>query len=297
MIKNIVKDKMNEKDDKLLLGIVDCMFKAILLDPNNPDYLKALIHEITNIPFDMLEDITILNSEHVINNKMDKKVRSDIIVSIGKQYINIEMNKKYYKGTFNKNDNYMKLIASNFYKNKDNYLESYSIIQINFDYFNYLKNEKEISKLVYKEMDTNEVDPNFENSIKYHINLAYIKKTCYNKPVKSLSRFERYCLLLMAETKNFARNISGDDYIMKRVKDRLENLSSDEEMIGLYDAEIEAEKIKNTQIKGARLEGIEEGRAKGKLEIARNMLKMGLDRNIILEATKLSNSEIEELID
>ena len=37
--------------------------------------------------------------------------------------------------------------------------------------------------------------------INYHIDLAYIYKNCYNKPVEKLSKFERYCLMLMAETK------------------------------------------------------------------------------------------------
>ena len=39
-----------EEDGKLLLGVYDCMFKGIMLDPNNQDYLKELISCITGIP-------------------------------------------------------------------------------------------------------------------------------------------------------------------------------------------------------------------------------------------------------
>ncbi len=297
-------------DEKLLLGVYDCMFKGIMLDPNNEDYLKDLISCITGISVSELENMKIENSEYIINNKNDKNMRSDIIVSIGNKYINIELNKEYYDGVFDKSNAYFYRLSDNLYKRGKSYLESGKIIQINFNDFYYFENNQEIYKFVYKEDTTNEILK--ESEIKYHVNLAYIHDTCYNKSVKSLSKFERYCLLLMAETKEFARTIAGDDKIMKKVSKRLEELSNDEEIMGLYDAEVEAEKIRRTQIDGAKIKAMAEGRAEGKaegiaegkiegakekeLEIAKNMLKMGLDKNIILEATKLSNNEIEELI-
>lgn len=52
-----------------MLGVYDCIFKAIMLDPNNRDYLKEMIHYITEIPLFELENIEIKNTEHIINNK------------------------------------------------------------------------------------------------------------------------------------------------------------------------------------------------------------------------------------
>lgn len=79
---------------------------------------------------------------------------------------------------------------------------------------------------------------------------------CYNKPVVNLIKLEKYYLLLMSETSKFARNIVGDDLVMMKVSKKLNELSSDEKITGLYDAEIEEAKIKRTQILSAERQGI-----------------------------------------
>ena len=267
-----------------------------MLDKNNREYLKEIIHYVTNIPLEGLENIEIKNSEHIVNHKKDKKMISDIIVDIQNKTINIEMNKDYYEGLFFKNDAYLEKIVAGFYNDGEDYYGRTSIIQINFDNFNYFKQNKEIYKFVYKD----ECGVEFpENPIKYHIDLDYIYKKCYNKPVVNLSKFERYCLLLKAETKEFADNIAGDDKIMKKVSEKLKELNSDEKMIGLYDAEKEAEKVKRTIEKGAEQRGFDRGKNEGiaqtQVEIAQSMLNKNLDVNLIKELTGLTIEEISSL--
>ena len=86
---------------------------------------------------------------------------------------------------------------------------------------------------------------------------------------------------------------------MNKVKDKIEVLSEDEKMIGLYDAENIAEKVKNTQIKSAINEGIQEGIKqgieKGIINTAKNMLKENIDINIIAKVTNLSIEDIKKL--
>ncbi len=273
------------------------MFKAIMLDPDNRDYLRNMIHYITGIPLSELENITIENSDYLINNKNDKKMRSDIIISVGNRYINIEMNKSYYEGVFRKDSAYFEKISANVYNNSENYAEVKEVIQICFDNFSHFEEQQEIYIFAYKEVEKNFKLP--ENPIRYYINLAYIKKMCYNKPVVNLSKFEKYCLLLLAETSEFAKAIAGDDLIMKKVSERLDKLSSDEKMIGLYDAEIEEEKIRRTQIISAKKQGLSQGLSRGvseeKRKIAKNMLEDGIDILFISKYTNLSEKEIESL--
>ena len=83
------------------------------------------------------------------------------------------------------------------------------------------------------------------------------------------------------------------EIIKKNIK--IENLSEDEKMIGLYDAEKIAEKVRNTQINNAKKEGIEQGAKKEKLEIANNMLQENVDINFISKVTNLSIKDIENL--
>lgn len=283
--------------NELMLGTYDCIFKAIMLDPENRDYLKEIIHYVTGISLNELENIQVENIEHMINHKKDKKMQSDIIVSVGNRILNIEMNKDYYPGVFNKNNAYLQKIGASLYLTNRNYLETKQIIQINFDNFSYFKGNQEIYKFLYKEEKSNIILP--ENTIKYHVDLEYIFNKCYNKPVENLSKFERCCLLLMAETKEFALKIAGNDKIMKKVYEKLENLNSDEQIIGLYDAEKEEERIRQTQILGAERKGIEKGIKQGHsektIEIAKNMLKDNVDILNISKYTKLSIEEIESL--
>lgn len=276
-------------DNELMLGTYDCIFKAIMLDPENRDYLKEIIHYITDIPLSELEHIQVENIDHIISNKKDKRMQSDIIVSVGNRILNIEMNKDYYPGVFNKNSAYLQKIGASLYITNKNYLETKQIIQINFDNFNYFKGNQEIYKFIYKEEKSNIILP--ENVIKYHVDLAYIYDKCYNKPVGNLSKFERCCLLLMSETKEFASKIAGNDKIMKKVYEKLESLNSDEEIIGLYDVEKEEERVRQTQLLGAKRKGQKEKT----IEIAKNMLKDGIDISLIKKYTKLSDNEIESL--
>lgn len=276
-----------------MLGTYDCIFKAIMLDPENRDYLKEIIHYITGIPLSELEHIQVENIDHIISNKKNKRMQSDIIVSVGNRILNIEMNKDYYSGVFNKNSAYLQKIGASLYITNKNYLETKQIIQINFDNFNYFKGNQEIYKLIYKEEKSNIILP--ENVIKYHVDLAYIYDKCYNKPVGNLSKFERCCLLLMAETKEFASKIAGNDKIMKKVYEKLESLNSDEEIIGLYDVEKEEERVRQTQLLGAERKGIEKGQKEKTVEIAKSMLKDGMDILLIKKYTNLSESEIESL--
>lgn len=62
-----------------------------------------------------------------------------------------------------------------------------------------------------------------------------------------------------------------------------------------YDEHINAVMIQNDVLSGARLEGLIEGRMEGKMEIVRNLKKMGLPVETIMQATNLSAEEIEKL--
>lgn len=305
MKNNVIEQK--EKEGELLLGTYDCIFKGLLLDPNNLDYIKGYIHFIMNIPYEYLNNIRIENSEYIIDNKNDKNMRSDIIVSIENLLINIEMDKDYYDSITKKDNAYYHKLSSTTYDLGEDYSNSKIIVQIVFQDFYYFENNQEIYKFVYKEEKTNErlYEEGKELEIKYFVNLAYIYDSCYNKDVNELSEFERYCLLLKTTDKDKAYEISGDDKVMKKVNERLETLSSDKKVIGLYNAQKEEEKVRNTiekdaekkGIKQGREEGIKQGREEEKNSIAKNLLKETKDLKFISRVTGLSLEEIERLKD
>lgn len=291
------------KDNILLPATRDCMFKALMLKPELNGFLKELINIITGIPIEALEDIKVQNTEYTIENKNDKKMRSDVIVSIGNKYINIEMNKEYYRGVFSKNDAYLSKIKASTYKESEDYIDAFKVIQINFNDFYHFKHKKDIHKFLSLEEETHELDE--DSTIKYHVCLPNIWDRCYNKGISELTRFERFCLILKAEEKEYAKKVAGDDEVMMSIVDEIAKMSVDNTMIGLYDAEIEEEKIRKTRLKGARLEGLEqgikEGTEKGIKEGIEKGIKEGIEQgkelanyNTIMNLSE-KNMSIEEI--
>lgn len=282
------------KDNILLSPVRDCMFKAIMLNPELIDVLKELINIITGIPLSLLDNIKVENTEYIIENKNDKKMRSDVIVSIGNKYINVEMNNEYYKGVFNKNDAYLSKLKSTTYNKSEDYIDAFQVIQINFNNFIHFKHKKDIYKFMFREETTNELDE--DSTIKYHVSLENVWDRCYNKSVSKLTRFERFCLILKTDKKEYARILAGDDKVMGNLVDEIAKLSLDDKMIGLYDAEVEAEKVKKTMLKGARLEGIEQGIEQNKKEMVRNLFQNGVSLDIIAASACISIEKVKEIL-
>ena len=82
----------------------------------------------------------------------------------------------------------------------------------------------------------------------------------------------------------------------EKLVSRVKELSSDGEYIRLFDKEENyKELIRNTELAEAREEGIEQGSRKAKVDIAKNLIKAGLDNNKISEFTGLPIKEVENL--
>ena len=79
---------------------------------------------------------------------------------------------------------------------------------------------------------------------------------------------------------------------MEEAYETLENISNDEKIIGLYDAEKVEQKILNTRLKGAKQEGIEQGIQQRNIEIAKSMLNKNMKIEDIMDITGLSKEEI-----
>ena len=83
---------MIEEDIKLIPAVYDFVFKSVLLNPKNRKFLLTLISEVTEIPISEFKNVSVMNAEHTVAHKSEKKKRSDVIVKVGNQVINLEMN-------------------------------------------------------------------------------------------------------------------------------------------------------------------------------------------------------------
>ena len=124
----------------------------------------------------------------------------------------------------------------------------------------------------------------------YHIDLSYLKNRYYNE----CNEIEKTCILFLEDLEKYKSDIKEDE-IMEKAYETLEEISRDEKIIGLYDAEKVEQKVINTKVEGARREGIETGIQQRNVEIAKNLLEQNVDISIIMSATGLSLEQIKKL--
>ena len=82
----------------------------------------------------------------------------------------------------------------------------------------------------------------------------------------------------------------------EKLVNRAKELSSDDGYIRLFDKEENyKELIRNTELAEAREEGMKLGSKEAKIDVAKNLIKIGLTNEQIVEATKISIEEIDKL--
>ena len=283
------------KEDELIPATFDPIFKALLTSNETKDYASSLISGITNIPKNIIKDnMVILNNELSVENYKDKKMKTDILIEIVNNIVNIEINKYYYKGLFEKNSAYQnKILSEQFYSGKD-YSDSKKIIQINFDEFECFDDRVIIKFLM---MDPKRGMLESTNLEKYHVILPNLKKKCYNEA--KLSKFEKELLLLIENNYDKLKSLVGDDKELMKAVEKREKLSKDKKIIGLYDGEKMEAYERNARLSYAEeiglKKGMEKGMEKGIEKVAKNMLAKGISDELIISCTNLSLEELEAL--
>ena len=130
----------------------------------------------------------------------------------------------------------------------------------------------------------------------YHVNLDKTLTKYYNKNRKEdLTFFEKSLIILTREDKYELRKLCEGDEILMSVEKKIEELSLNEEIVGLYDAAQIEKKILNTKIRNAKEEGMKQGLEQGKIDTAKKLLEEKIDVNIISKVTGLTTEEIANL--
>ena len=287
--------KKLEKEGEVIPASFDEVFKEVMR--SCPNYLADLLNQILGLDKEMiLENMVIQNTEHRISHLTEKRKRSDFLVEVQDHFINLEMNMEYYKGLYEKNEAYMRRLGSEMIGINGDYDEK-KIIQINFDCFEPF-DERVIVKFQIMDVERHIVET--ESYEKYHINLEKVKEKYYNiNERENLTKLERELLILVLDKKEEIKEISKGEKELMEVGKKIEDLSFDINMIGLYDEEEERRKVeamkRKYHISQGLEKGIEQGSKKSSLEIAKRMLKENINIPLISKLTLLSEEEILKL--
>ena len=302
---------------RVIPATFDPVFKSVLTNKKNRNYLVDLISSITEMPKKIIDkNMVIINNELSIEHYNSKKMTTDILVEIEKNIINLEMNRYYYDGLFNKNDAYYHKLMADQYKRGDKKYKAKRIIQINFNNFSNYKRFRTNEAILKFEMRTKTGVVNNSFGEVYHISLEKIKNKWYNKARKeSLTPLDKKLLMLCISSKQSLEEIAKGDEKLTMFKDNLEEISNNEKVIGLYDSELAKEYENNCikkehEKKEKKLNEMKEeiDLAKEKLnlekeelnnriyELAKSMLEGNIDIDTIKKVTSLTEEEIKNLL-
>ena len=278
----------------------DVMFEQMFISKEVMPLLEYIISIFSNVDInDVKGKVKLLPNELRQNFAKDTRSKSDIIAEYFKDEKNtdkyiVEMNsskKMPWRNVF-----YAYKVASGGISiANDKYVKTYDTILINFNNFHDSKH-KFIRTITMRDEDGIIYD---DSTIIYEVNMAKAKDLSYNYTNKREEQIAIISRMLMAESSvelNKESNIIMNKKDTEKLVNRAKELSSDDEYIRLFDEEENyKELIRNTELAEAREEGIKLGSKETAIDIAKNLIKIGLTNEQIVETTKLSIAEIDKL--
>ena len=309
---NIMIDKPISKKDAYVLEepkkgykipiISDTMFLAMINNEKRKKYASYLIAQVLDIDYDEVYNSIVFIKEKLDQDSYKEKGKTvDFVCRINGEIIGIEMNNNNkVKPQLERNISY----AADLYKSDLHKGEVYhynKVVQININNFSFEGNNEVIERYMLR----NEKGEIFTDKIEFiHIYLPNIKRKGYNK----VNKLEKL-LLVFNESFDKSKELAKGDRIMEEYVKESTDTSYDDEIIGLYDKELHLEKLRLSELElekaEAREEGLKEGREEGleqgieqgerkkQIEIAKNMLELGIDLETIEKATGLSRKDLK----
>ena len=281
------------KPGKYLNPVSDVVFKNLMKDSDNKDYLAKIISIVTKLDYDyVIDNIVLVDTDTLDNNVGEHHNTGDLVVNIDDTKINIEASLDNKKINKRKNEIMSYKYASNGYKVNSKYDSGYVFIQICIENYDVFSNDFIINEVYLIEATSGNYEIETRDFKKFHINLKQLKKKCYNE----LTNEERYFKLLSTDDVKELKKIAGDDEIMRKVVKKLDVLSHDKDMLEAYDKERIVKHSFEIALKETKEEGIELGKQEQKMEIVKKMLEQNIDVNTIIACTGLTREKIEELM-
>ena len=278
--------------------VSDVMFRTMFFNESRKKYGCYLIALLLNQDYNEIFENTTLIKPTVDEEKADKSRKTvDYLCRIDGVLINVEMNKNKTRTNLERNLDYMFRLHGGGMKIEDE--DHYeSCLQINVNNFAFEGKTEVLDE--YMIVNLNNVDEIYTNKVHIiNIYLPNIRKKDYN----SLKDYEKLLLIFNEEDDEVLDILSeGDDIMKEYIKDS-KNASEQDEVIGMYDKELNDEMLKRAEIRENREEayneGLESGREEGSLESKREtalkMIQNNLSFDLITECTGLSLEELNVL--
>ncbi len=286
---------MENKQTQKLPLTSDIVFKRVFSKEGNEDILKALLEAILEIS---IQKVVIKNPE-LPRSLYDRKAGVlDIKVEIDKNTLcNIEMQVSEQKTIDKRSTFYMARLVEDELKRGEDYEKVKNTIVINLLNFEFYERNSyhNIAHMKFEETKEEEkIDLGYQREEELatddlEMHFIEIPKFVKKNP-EAKSKLEQW-LWLLAGREDKLEMAKEENREIEKAMEIIKELSMNEAEWELYRSRQMAIMDYNVGMRHAR----EEGEKKGKLEIAKKLLKMGMKLEDIEKATELTKEEIENI--
>lgn len=214
----------------------------------------------------------------------------DLLLRVGKYYINLEANTIISPALIIRNMAHFAGLTFNEYTRKDKKTLEEILYQISFNKKKRLSNEL-VVRLQYWDRKLNVGE---ESLLKVELNLEFVNQKYYNK--EKMNEFEKALMVLLIEDIEELKEFVKGDSILESVGEEIISYSRAKEIVTAYENAMIEENYRNNL---AREEGIEQGIETGskdkQIEIAKSMLNDNLPIETISKYTGLTIQELTNL--
>lgn len=270
---------------------VDFVFKKIFGNEKHPNILISFLNAVIK-PTDLIKSVQIKNTDIEKEHIEDKYSRLDIkAVTNNGEHINIEIQVKNEYNMIKRSLYYWsKMYEGQLTKGQD-YDTLSRTICINILDFKYLKNDNFHNCYRLKEKNTNE---ELTDVMELHfIEIPKLRKLENSEDISDM--LEAWITFIESPTSELIDKLEMSSDEIKEAKEELLRLSGNDKERERYEKRFESLLEQNSLLINAEKKGIKKGENRKAIEIAINLIKNGLDNELIKNTTGLSLEVIKEL--
>ena len=260
------------------------------------EFLIAILEPILD---KKIEDLQILNPNLIQNYYKIRGQRLDLLVKTKEEVINVELNTNYSEEILIRNLHYIFKLASENTERGNKYKVKNKIVQINLNFINskYEKCEK-CEYLLY--------DKKHEIELTDYIKICNIGidkyiENYYNNS-KKFTKGEELVIMLDLDKKEL-EELSEKSDIVDNFKEDVIKANEDKLVVEWISKEEEQKQYEEVMYEKGLTQGKEQGLSQGKqegieqnkIDVAKEMLELNMDLDVISKVTKLAKNEIESL--
>ena len=291
-------------DSEKIYGLTnDFLFKAVFGQESNKKLTICLLNALLQLEgLKQIKEIEILNPFNIQNYKDDKlSVLDTRVKDATGNYYNIEMQVRNEDVFIKRFSYYLSKLYSSQLHNNDPYNDlkpAIGIAILGYDLFPQSSNIDE--EFIFKNKENNLVLDDI--MVMHFIGLTKLSK---NKPIKEMSRFEKWVYLLYNSKKYVPKDSKIPSEIeseagMAEVVDCVKKSNSDKEMRArMEDREnslINLSLIRGSGYKKGKEDGKKEGIKEGKENLIKTMLSNGKNKKEIIDFIGISEEEFDQIM-